>query len=116
MQGQSIAIWNAIFQILNLHIDRSEEKLNLYPDCLAAIRILSRDKIHLNRVITVNQFETLLNIANIGSHNENIIEPKIMIESLKCLCNLVFQNTACQVMCLKNAAVDGILRRLRSYK
>lgn len=93
-----------------------DEVLGIYPECLAAIRILSRDKKYLNRIITADQFNTLLNIANIGSHNENILDPVIVVESLKCLCNLVFQNTVCQAMCLKNAAIDGILRRLRSYK
>lgn len=92
------------------------ELLNIYPSCLAAIRILSRDKILLSRTITTDQFNTLLNIANIGSANANISNSQIAVESLKCLCNLVFQNTGCQMMCLKNAAIDGIFRRLRSYK
>lgn len=90
--------------------------MHIYPDCLAAIRILSRDKTHLNQTITVDQFDSLLNIANIGSHNENISDSAIVVEALKCLCNLVYQSTNCQMMCLKNAAIDGIVRRLRTYK
>lgn len=97
-------------------IERRAEALHIYPDCLAAIRILSRDKTHLNQTITVDQFDTLLNIANIGSHNENISDADIVVEALKCLCNLVYQSTNCQMMCLKNAAIDGIVRRLRTYK
>lgn len=117
IQSQSSIIWNAIFQILKLSpIDGDAEVLNIYPSCLAAIRILSRDKFLLSRTITIEQFDTLLNIANIGSANANIPNSKIAVESLKCLCNLVFQNTGCQMMCLRNAAIDGIFRRLRSYK
>lgn len=97
-------------------IERRTEALHIYPDCLAAIRILSRDKTHLNQSITVDQFDSLLNIANIGSHNENISDPAIVVEALKCLCNLVYQSTSCQMMCLKNASIDGIVRRLRTYK
>lgn len=117
IQSRSSVIWNAIFQILKLSpVDGNEEVLNIYPSCLAAIRILSRDKFLLSRTITTEQFDTLLNIANIGSSNANIPDSKIAVESLKCLCNLVYQNKECQMMCLKNAAIDGIFRRLRSYK
>lgn len=96
--------------------DRHADALHIYADCVAAIRILSRDKTHLNQSITVDQFDSLLNIANIGNHNENVTDPAIVVETLKCLCNLVYQSTNCQMMCLKNAAIDGIVRRLRTYK
>lgn len=114
--GQWTTIWNGIFKFLRLPSDRHTEALHIYPNCLAAIRILSRDKTHLNQTITVDQFDTLLNIANIGGQNENITDPAIVVEALKCLCNLVYQSTNCQMMCLKNAAIDGIVRRLRTYK
>lgn len=96
--------------------ENRKNALDIYPDCLASIRILSRDKTHLNQAITTDQFDMLLNIANIGNHNENISDPAIIVEALKCLCNLVYQSTNCQMMCLKNAAIDGIVRRLRTYK
>lgn len=105
-----------MFNFLRLPSGRHADALQIYPDCLAAIRILSRDKTHLNKTISVDQFDTLLNIANIGQHNENISNPAIVVEALKCLCNLVYQSTNCQMMCLKNAAIDGIVRRLRTYK
>ncbi|XP_031632601.1 synembryn isoform X2 [Contarinia nasturtii] len=114
--SQWTTIWNGIFKFLRMPCERRAEALHIYPDCLAAIRILSRDKTHLNQTITVEQFDTLLNIANIGGHNENISDSAIVVEALKCLCNLVFQSTSCQMMCLKNAAIDGIVRRLRTYK
>lgn len=114
--GQWATIWNAIFQFLRSPMNRREDALNIYPDCLAAIRILSRDKTYLNQTIAVDQFDTLLNIANIGNNNENIKDPAIAVEALKCLCNLVYQSSNCQIMCLKNAAIDGIVRRLRTYK
>lgn len=98
---------------------KNSKQLNapdIYSDCLASIRILSRDKTYLNQAITVDQFDVLLNIANIGAKNENISDPAIIVEALKCLCNLVYQSTNCQMMCLKNASIDGIVRRLRTYK
>lgn len=116
LHGQWTTIWNAIFGLLRKANEKHENPLNIYPDCLATIRILSRDKTHVNQAITAEQFDTLLNIANIGKQNENISDPTIIVEALKCLCNLVYQSTNCQMMCLKNAAIDGIVRRLRTYK
>lgn len=113
---QWATIWNAIFGLMRKANEKHENAPDVYPDCLAAIRILSRDKTHLNQAITVEQFDTLLNIANIGKKNESISDPTVIIEALKCLCNLVYQSTNCQMMCLKNAAIDGIVRRLRTYK
>lgn len=57
----------------------------------------------------------MLNIANIGGSNyksTNVTQ----IEALKCLCNLVFQSTSCQEIFLRNAAVEGIVNRLKTYK
>lgn len=116
LYGQWAAIWNAIFGLIRKAKEKPENALDIYPDCLATIRILSRDKTHLNQAITVDHFDTLLNIANIGKHNENISDLTVCVEALKCLCNLVYQSTNCQMMCLKNAAIDGIVRRLRTYK
>lgn len=114
--GQWTTIWNAIFGLMRRANEKNENAPDVYPDCLAAIRILSRDKTHLNQAITAEQFDTLLNIANIGKKNESILDPTVTVEALKCLCNLVYQSTYCQMMCLKNAAIDGIVRRLRAYK
>lgn len=116
LYGQWTAIWNAIFGLMRKANEKHENASDVYPDCLAAIRILSRDKTHLNQAITVEQFDALLNVANIGNQNENISDTTVIVEALKCLCNLVYQSTNCQMMCLKNAAIDGIVRRLRTYK
>lgn len=83
--------------------------------CLQAIRILSRDKTYLNETIKDEQFDCLLELANIGSKNQET-ETSIHSEALKVLCNLVFQSKKCQDLCLKNTAVEGILKRLRTYK
>lgn len=87
---------------------------------LATIRIMARDKTHLNEMITDDQFGTLLNVAKIGSYNENsitIADLAIVAEALKCLCNLVYESTTCQTMCSKIDDIDGIVQRLATtYK
>lgn len=108
--GQWPIIWSSIFNILK----SSTADPNIFPQCLASVRILSRNKCNLNHA-TVDQFDCLLNIANIGTHNVEC-SSEVSVEALKCLCNLVFQSEKCQAMCLKNASIEGIVKRLRTYK
>jgi Guanine nucleotide exchange factor synembryn len=102
-------VWNALFKHLK------QPTSAIHSECLSTIRLLSRDKSYLNETINEHQFEVLLNIANIGANNLNL-DVAVQSEALKCLCNLVFQSQRCQEYCLKNACVDGIVRRLRTYK
>lgn len=83
--------------------------------CLTVIRVLSRDKTYLNETINADQFDCLLDIASIGTQSQHH-STDIQTEALKILCNLVFQSPKCQELCLKNSAVEGILKRLRMYK
>lgn len=112
--GQKSTIWSGIFRFFQIPYNSASS--NIYPDCLAAIRILSRDKVYLNENITIEQFNMLLNLADLGVENAHFDDPTIPVEALKCLCNIVYQSGKCQMMCLKNSAVDGIMRRLRTYK
>lgn len=82
--------------------------------CLQVIRVLSRDKTYLNETINDDQFDCLLETAGITGNCNYSTE--IQTEALKILCNLVFQSPKCQELCLKNSAVEGILKRLRMYK
>ena len=101
-------LWNNLFEIL-----KTPTKIQL--KCLHAIRVLSRDKTYLNETINDDQFDCLLESASIGNENQQH-PPEIQTEALKILCNLVFQSKKCQELCLKNSAVEGILKRLRMYK
>lgn len=107
--GQWTLLWNNLLDIL-----KTPTKVQF--KCLQVIRILSRDKTYLNETINDDQFDCLLESASIGSENKVQQPTEIQIESLKILCNLVFQSKKCQELCLKNSAVEGILKRLRTYK
>lgn len=102
-------MWNNLFEILKTQTN------NIKMECLQVIRILSRDKTYLNETINDDQFDCLLEIASIGVQNQQHA-PDIQTEALKILCNLVFQSPKCQELCLKNSAVEGILKRLRTCK
>ena len=98
--GQWTLLWNNLFEILKT------PTTCITMQCLKSIRILSRDKTYLNETINDDQFDCLLELASIGSQNQQF-EPEIQTEALKILCNLVFQSPKCQEHCLKNSAVEG---------
>lgn len=94
-----------------------QEAKQLQHDCVTTIRILSRDKTHLDKVITESQVRALLRLANIDPEAlQTTQDESIIIESLKCLCNLVFNSAMCQSMFNKLNAADGIIKRIRTYK
>ncbi|XP_055308539.1 synembryn-like [Sitodiplosis mosellana] len=126
-ENQCNVVWKSTFNFLQ--VPRSElssesegsmEAFSIHRDSLAAIQILSRNKKQLNETITVDQFDTLLNIANIGRTNkedinQDINDSAIVVEALKCLYNLVYESNNCRIICLKSEAINGIVRRLRTY-
>lgn len=112
--GQWQPIWNNVFNLLRQSYNR-DDIIRYFPNCLATLRILSREKSHLNQTITNEQIDCLLNIANIGQNNIETTAT-VSAEALKALCNLVFQSTKCQELCLTNATLEGIIKRLRTYR
>lgn len=110
--GQWPTIWSALFSLL---ADPKAPSV-LYEDCLHVLRILSRDRTHLNAT-TSAQFDTLLRLADLGGVQQPDalrMPDAVLVEALKTMCNLVFQSTRCQQMCLRNSAIVGIVRRLRT--
>lgn len=107
--GQWARVWNALFLYLK------SPASSIHMQCLATLRICSRDKTYINDCLQDEQLDSLLNVANIGFKNYKATN-SVQIEALKCLCNLVFQSTKCQDMCLRNAAIEGIVNRLKTYK
>lgn len=113
-----VEIWKAVFKYL-----AQPDASALHHDCVSTLRILGRDKTYLDQVIDEAQVDCLLSLADIGAKvgetaaatPDNTSEP-LIIEALKCLCNLVFNSTQCQEMFSKNNAAEGIIRRIRTYK
>lgn len=109
--GQWPTIWAALFRLLA----DPQAPTGVHEDCLHALRILSRDRTHLNAT-TDAQFDALLRLADLGvieQPDAMRMPDAVRIESLKTMCNLVFQSPHCQQMCLGNSAIAGIVRRLR---
>lgn len=76
----------------------------------------------MNELITEERINILLKLSGLQKP-EKILEKKIIapdydiiIEALKCLCNLVFNSSAAQKICCRNGTLEGIIKRLLTYR
>lgn len=114
--------WPELWAETFIYLNRGDP--NMTSDCLSTLRILSRDKTHMNSVLTEAQIRTLLELANLiakqqpqqESTNSLQEDDLVVVESLKCLCNLVFNSITCQDLVEKLNAANGILKRIRCYR
>ncbi|KAG7473786.1 hypothetical protein MATL_G00099410 [Megalops atlanticus] len=93
---------------------------NLQPSChlacLETIRILSRDKGSLGPFTTRHAIQTLSRHAGIA-HGEGptpeIPDLDVIVEALKCLCNIVFNSEAAQELGAELRLMAGLAERLK---
>lgn len=87
------------------------------------MRILSRDKRVLGPVATRDGIVTLARLAcvplpDVGMEPpekaESTAEQRVVVEALKCLCNVVFNSTLAQQVCSDVQLAQGVCARLRS--
>ncbi|NXU59128.1 RIC8A protein, partial [Turnix velox] len=87
--------------------------------CLESIRILSRDKQCLEPFTTKEGLKTLSRHAGIHYSEELIREEvpdlEVILESLKCLCNIVFSSPRAQELTAQAQLVVGLARRIKLY-
>ncbi|KAI1309411.1 Synembryn-A [Halotydeus destructor] len=102
---------------------RDPERTDQYALCLATLRILTRDKKHLDELFAPDRIETILHLANLVGEeeaymtdNNQAFDAKIVVEAQKCLCNLIYNNGVIQRMCCSNSCIDGIMLRMRMFK
>ena len=102
---------------------RNPDEAALHLLSLSVLRILTRDTKNLEMLFTPDRIETMLHMANLVGEEEAYMtdscsdfDSKIVVESLKCLCNLVYNNHVIQRMCCHNSTLDGIMLRMKMYK
>uniref|UniRef100_A0A8V0Z9A1 Synembryn n=1 Tax=Gallus gallus TaxID=9031 RepID=A0A8V0Z9A1_CHICK len=86
--------------------------------CLESIRILSRDKYCLEPFTTEEGLKTLSRHAGIDYSEELIREVpdlEVILESLKCLCNIVFSSPRAQELTAEARLVVGLTKRIKLY-
>lgn len=84
---------------------------------------MTRESKNLELLFTPDRIETILHMANLVGEEEAYMtdscsdfDSKIVVESLKCLSNLVYHNSVIQRMCCHNSTLDGIMLRMKMYK
>lgn len=90
--------------------------------CLETYRILSREKQDLDEVFTRDVINFLVSTAGLYSEEEVLSgktnpkeDFKVIVETLKSLCNLIYNSPSVQRICSSNSTVEGIMLRLRTY-
>nr|XP_006009778.1 PREDICTED: synembryn-A [Latimeria chalumnae] len=86
--------------------------------CLETIRILSRDKSCLGPFTTWQAMQTLAKHAGIQYSEESMQEIQdleVIVEALKCLCNIVFNSLAAQEISAEARLAVGLTERLKLY-
>ncbi|KFW92973.1 Synembryn-A, partial [Phalacrocorax carbo] len=84
--------------------------------CLESIRILSRDKYCLDPFTTKEGLKTLSRHAGIDYSEELVREVPdldVILESLKCLCNIVFSSPRAQELTAEARLVVGLAKRIK---
>ncbi|EFN85529.1 synembryn isoform X2 [Harpegnathos saltator] len=105
-------LWKMLFHHLTnqMYIDHRHH-------CLAALRILSRDKTNLDELITDNAVKIILLNTGLTKiyDEEQISYTVVMIESLKLLCNLLFNSVKMQQSKVLISSLPYLMDRVRNY-
>lgn len=86
--------------------------------CLESIRILSRDKRCLGPFTTMDSLKTLARHAGIDYSEQQGLEIPdldVILEALKCLCNIVFSSPRAQELTSEARLVVGLTDRIKLY-
>ncbi|KAG6922540.1 RIC8 guanine nucleotide exchange factor A [Chelydra serpentina] len=86
--------------------------------CLESIRILSRDKSCLDPFTTREGLQTLARHAGIDYSEElirKVPDLDVILEALKCLCNIVFSSPRAQELTAEARLVVGLTERIKLY-
>nr|XP_020659314.1 synembryn-B isoform X1 [Pogona vitticeps] len=102
-----------------LHLLDKNIKTSCKVACLEALRILSRDKQVLVPVTTKKNMEVLMKLAKLDTVEdplEDVTDFPVIVEALKCLCNIVFNSPAAQKLSLELNLAALLCNLLRKCK
>lgn len=117
----SLAVKQKLVENL-FRIVRDSNRVCLYATTLQVIRILTRDNATVDTLFTNDRIETLLHLAMLVgeeeafmTENSQSFDSKIVVESQKCLSNLIALSPLIRRTCGNNSCIDGIMLRLRMH-
>lgn len=104
----------AIFQVLDRGTHTSCQIV-----CLETLRILSRDKQVLVPVTTMENLQILMKLAKLNPKLKSLGDAEdfpVVVEALKCLCNIVFNSPEAQKLSLELNLAASLCRLLHKCK
>lgn len=79
----------------------------------------SRDKEYLDDIMDEARIDKLLvrsDLKSVEVNNDVKTSDEVQLEALKCLCNLVYNSKAVQIICETNELLENIFKRLVQYR
>ncbi|KAB0800016.1 hypothetical protein PPYR_07896 [Photinus pyralis] len=104
-------LWRALFTYIS-----DDSKSHLHISALTAVRILSREKNGLDQLVTAGDLDLLLERGNLKSDRYDCNDHSVIVESLKCLCNIIYQSRVAATISSTNGSLEGIMNRSKKYK
>ncbi|XP_020285190.1 synembryn [Pseudomyrmex gracilis] len=105
-------LWKKLFYYLTDHTH-----VDCHQHCLAALRILSRDKTNLNELVTDDAINIILQNAGLTKicEGDQISYTIVTTESLKLLCNLLFNSVKIQQSKILISCLPHLIDRIKNY-
>ncbi|XP_021955433.1 synembryn-A [Folsomia candida] len=123
-------LWDALFSRMKPQNVDGDEEDRIVQSCLHSLRILSRDKDTLEKVMTEDRVTTLLALSGLYlPHDElkpsdnntkakKVAGPKDRpksVEGLKAIFNMVFQSQTLQVMFMTDGILTHLIKRIEDF-
>ena len=109
-------LWEKLFGYLS-----DSTQSSVHSNCLSTLRILSRDEKKLNELVTPERVDVILGKAalninlDVPTRQEVIPYNDVTVESLKLLCNLIFNSTEMQLTLRRTPCLPCLIARMRKY-
>ncbi|XP_033220591.1 synembryn isoform X2 [Belonocnema kinseyi] len=105
-------VWEALFRQLS-----DETYSSVHSQCLATLRILSRDKTNLDDIITKEKLNAVLKNAGLAEAGREQSNPDVAvtIEAQKLLCNLLFNSINVQKMIVDTTYLTHLIKRYSKH-
>ncbi|XP_043261004.1 synembryn-A [Colletes gigas] len=105
-------LWKTLFRYLS---DNTQSFIHC--NCLSTLRILSRDKTNLNELVTDEQINFILDKAALKDPDikQQVSYNNVTTESLKLLCNLIFNSTKVHQVLPTTPCLLCLIKRMKDY-
>ncbi|EFA12419.2 synembryn-A [Tribolium castaneum] len=109
--NQRKELWEALFTLAKT----ANSEITLM-NCFIAIRILSREKMGLNELITDEWFKLMQKHSGLDDPQYKFDASKLLlaIEVEKCLCNVIFNSPVAAGLCCKNGVLEQLTERIKN--